>query len=481
MADIIKTYTKEQYFDMQKNYVIAQNVGLTNYNKGSDTRAIIETVADIASMLGLDFLEGLRQAIPIMLYKPLNFERKAASVSTGNLRFYRLPVLYITYTGSDSSVKLDITALQLTLTTSGTPSDDVTVDFATYNTIAAVVAEIDSKTNWTSVQIQNGAVNDLYLYSNKEIVANTNYLLFNDTVDVMYLSAPLVVISAGVQASVDNKIFFTTVGSTIPVGDATSPDIASSSIQKGLDANIDALAIDTINGNGIINTPVAGVEHVINDAAFSNGSDEETDEERAARFQAFINGLHGGTKLGIESNTLDIDGIKGVTLRERYPQDGYNTVVADDGTGSLSATLINEIDKMLIGDISDFENYPGKGVAGIKYNIEGPTRATIDITGVLTRIGQTSDEDEMKAFTKTSLENYINTLKLGGDVIFAELIALGKKAHTATYDFEITVLKKNTISQPLDNISISDSEVARTGTGTTGVVTLTVNTLTALP
>ncbi len=481
MADIINTYTKEQYYDLQKNYVIAQNVGLTNYNSGSDTRAIIETVADIASMLGLDFLEGLRQAIPIMLYKPLEFERKSSVASTGELRFYRQPVFYIEYTGADASVKLDVTTLQLTLTTSGTPGDDVTVAFVTFTTIPAVVAEIESKTNWSCTQVLNGAVNDLYLYTNKEIVANINYLLANDTVDVMYNVAPLVIILSGVQVSVDGKIFYTTAGGTITAGNATSIDVAASAIQKGKDTNIDALAIDTFNGNGTISTPIPGVEHVINDAAFDNGSDEETDEERAARFQAYINGLHGGTKLGIESDVLDVDGIKGVTLRERFPKDGYNTVVADDGTGSLSATLINEIDKMLIGDPSDLENYPGKGVAGIKYNVEAPTLVTIDVTGVLTRIGETSDDAEMIASTKTTIENYINTLKLGGDVVHAELIALGKKTHPATYDFNITVLKKDTVSQPLDNIGISDSQVARIGSGTSGIVTLTVNTLAALP
>lgn len=481
MSDITKTYTKEQYYEMGKNYIIAQSVGLTNFNKGSDTRAIIETVGDIASMLGLDFLEALRQSIPILLYKPFNFERGDAISSSGALRYYRRPVFYISYSGADGSVTLDITGTHLTLTTSGTPGDDLSVAFATFTTITAVVAEIDSQSNWSATAVIDGDVSDLYLYSSKQFIGNTNYLLLSNTIDVMYTAGTLATILASTQASVDSKVFYTTVGGTIPAGDATSAALAAISIQKGLTSNIDAAAIDTINGNGALTTFIAGVEHVINDLAFANGADAETSEERAARFMVHINGLHGGTKLGIENDILAIDGIKGVTLRERFPKDGINTIVADDGTGNLSAALIVEIDKVIIGDFSDFTNYPGKGVAGIKYNIEAPSQVVIDVTAVITRIGNTSDDAEMISATKTNIENYINTLKLGGDVVDSEIIALGKKSHPATYDFDISALQKNGSPVAIDNISIGDSEVARTGTGTTGLVVITVNTLSVLP
>lgn len=481
MSNIIKTFTKEQHYDLQKNYLISQNVGLTNYNTGSDTRAILEAVADIAAFLGLDFLEGLRRAIPIALYTPLGFNRKPATSSSGDLRFYRLPVFHVRYSGVDSSVKLDITALQLTLTTSGTPADDVTVDFATFTTIDAVVAEIESKTNWAATKVLNGFVNDLYLYSNKEIVGNDNYLNLSNSVDVMYNTAPAVVILANVQVSADNKIFIVSTGGSIAAGNATSQDLAAVSTQKGKDTNIDAQAINTIEGQGFILTPIVGVEYVINDESFGNGADEETDEERATRFKVFVNGLHGGTKRGIEKDVLEIDGIKVSALRERFPKDGINTIVADDGTGSLSGALVTEIQKVIEGDINDFENYPGKGVAGIQYNIQAPDVDEIDVEGTLYRIGTTSDEDEMKADAKLDVERYINTRIFGDDVVFAELGALGKRSHPAVYDFKITALQKNGFPAALDNVPISGSNVARTGGITSATVVLTVVTLSKIP
>ncbi len=482
MADILKVFTPEQLFELNKNYVIAQAVGLTNYNLGSDIRAILEADAAIASTIGFDMIEAIRQGIPINLYTPLGFSRKLAASSTGELRFYRLPVFYIEYSGADVSVKLDITSLQLTLTTSATPGDDVTVLFSTFDTIDKVVTEIESKTNWSATKVQNGDVSDLYLYANKEIIDNKNYLLLNNTVDVMYLVAPLVTILAGVQASIDGKIFMTTVGGTIAVGDATSDPIGAISIQTGIDTNIEAEALNTIEGKGFLNTPIAGVEHAINDVAFTSGANEETTEEQAARFVTFGNGLHGGTELGINKDILDIVGIKAVSQRTSFPREGINTIIADDGTGNLSAPLIAEIRKVIEGDINDFENYPGRGVAGITYNIEPPIVRDIDIDTTLYRIGTASDEDELKADAKAQLEAYINVRKSGDDVVHSKVVSVGQRSSPGVYDFVITEMRQNGFPVTLgENVPVPEGEIARTGLGTSGLITITVVTLTAVP
>ncbi len=473
MSTILKNFTPEQLYNLMRNKVIADNVGLTNFNPGSNTRSILEAVALVASAQGFDFLEATRQAIPISLYDGLGFRRKAATVSSGFLRFYRKPVFYITYTGADTDVELDISLTELTLTTSGTPADDVTVDFATFTTIDAVVAEIDSKTNWSATKVQDGSVSSLYLYSSRQIVGNENYLTLDDTVDVMSSTAPLVNILANAQASVDDVIIQTTSASTIAAGDATSPVIASTSLQTGEDANIDALAIDTESGNGTLNNPITGVEHVINDSAFANGTNKESDEERASRFQTFVQGLHGGTAAGIESAVLEITGIKSVTVRERFPAPGTNTVIADDGSGALTVAQIEEIRKVIDGDPDDLANYPGVGVAGINYNIEAPTVIAQDVVATVQRIGTISDSTEITTAVQSEIERYINTRKLGDDVVRSEIIKRAKSAHPAIYDFILTT--------PAANVSANLGEVIRTGAGTGASVALTLVTLTDTP
>ena len=59
MTAILSNYTPDQHYDLARNKVIADNVGLTNFNEGSNTRAILEAVGIIASAIGFDFLDCL--------------------------------------------------------------------------------------------------------------------------------------------------------------------------------------------------------------------------------------------------------------------------------------------------------------------------------------------------------------------------------------------------------------------------------------
>lgn len=473
MSTILRNFTPEQNYELMRNKVIADNVGLTNFNEGSDARSILEAVGIIASTLGFDFLEGLRQSIPVALFDGLNFNKNPATGSTGFLRFYRLPIFYIVYTGLDTDVELDITLTELTLTTSGTPGDDVTVDFATYTTIDAIVAEIDSKTNWSATKIQDGNVSSLYLYSAKQIIGNYNYLDLGNSADILSTGASLVTIPANAQASIDSIIIQTTIGSSILAGNATSAYVSAISIQTGKETNIEIRAIDTINGKGILNTYVAGVEHVVNDSAFLNGEDEETDEERATRFQLYVQGLTVGTKKGIEAAILEIPEIKSVTLRERYPIAGTNTITADDGSGNLTVDMIDNIREIIEGNPDDLINYPGAGVAGINYNIEPPDVIDQNITGTLYRVGTASDSNEIELAARSAIEAYVNTRRLGDDLVLSELIKRTKGSHPSIYDV--------TFSVPASNVSVGLNQIVRTGGGSLGVITLTLVTLTSLP
>lgn len=474
MSTILKNYTPDQLYELMKNKVIADDVGLTNYNPGSDTRAILEAVGLVASTIGFDFLEGTRQSIPLALYEGLNFGRNPATISTGFLRFYRRPIFYIVYSGADADVELDITATHLILTTSGTPADDVSIAFATYTTIDAVITQIDTFTNWDATKVLNtGDVSDLYQHVSKQVISNTNYLTFDDTVDIMPGTAPAVTLLTGLQAQVDEIIIQTTAASSIPAGDATSPAVAAESVQTGKDTEIDAQAINTIAGKGVLNTSVVGVEYVINDSAFAGGENEETDEERASRFQVYVQGLHGGTTRGIESDVLEITSIKSVTVQERTPVPGTNTIIADDGTGSLSLAQIDEIQKVIEGDPDDLNNFPGAGVAGINYNVEAPTVIPTDVIATVYRIGTISDENELLLAAQSAIERYINTRKQGDDTVRSEIIKRAKASHPAIYDF--------VMSTPVANVPAGLSEITRTGAGTGSSVQLTLVTFATTP
>lgn len=474
MAEITRNLTPDQNYQLMRNQVIAANVGLTNFNEGSDTRALLESVGLIVSIYGNDAIERTRKSIPIALYEGLKFYKKSATQSSGFLRFFRKPIFYITYTGADSSVLLSISSTQLTLTTSSTPADNMTVDFATYPTLDAVVAQIDGHASYAAIKVTDSSLSNLYNYSSVEIVGTLNYLQTNNTRDITDSGAGLITILSGAQASIGDVIIQTTAAGSILAGESTSGQIAAQSVQTGdlADVNISVNAIDTLNGSGTLISSNVG-DYVINDSAFANGQAEETETERAERFWTTIQGLHGGTVLGIEADVLKITTIKSCKLIVKYPSNGYNTVVADDGTGSLSVAQIDEIYKTIYGDINDFANYPGKGVAGITYNIQAPTLQVVNFAYTITRVGTITDSTEITNAVQTVIEQYVNTRRLGDDVVLAEIVKRAKASHPAIYDFVLT--------SPVANVSIADFTIARTGAGVGGTLTPTVVTLTALP
>lgn len=474
MSTIAKNFTPDQNFTLMKNQIIAANVGLTNYNVGSDTRAILEAVSIIASIIGNDQIETARKSIPTALYDGLKFTKKSAQVSSGFLRFFRLPIFYITYTGADLDVQLSISPTEVTLVTSGTPADDLTVDFATYTTLDAVVAQIDTQTNYTAIKVKDSALTNLYQYSGVQLVSTLNYLNIDDTRDITDVGDTLINVLSGSQASIDDVTIQTSAAGTIAAGDATSGQIAALSIQTGAqaDVNIAAVAIDTLNGNGTLISSNVG-DYVVNNSAYANGQAAETDVERAERYQTAIQGQHGGTLLGIESDILALDSIKSTKMRERYPVAGTNTIVADDGTGNLSVDQIAEINTLIVGDPNDLVNSPGKGVAGIIYNIEAPNVDVISFAYTITRIGSVTDQTEIETAVQTVIEQYVNTRRLGENVVLTEIIKRAKSSHPAIYDFDLTSHSVN--------ISVNDSSVARTGAAVGGTLTPTMVTLSSTP
>jgi len=233
--------------------------------------------------------------------------------------------------------------------------------------------------------------------------------------------------------------------------------------QTGIIGNISINAIDTLNGKGFINSSVDGVEQCINDAAFSGGSDEETDTQRKQRFSETVNALNAGTGAGIIAAIKAVSGVRSVGIRSAYPFKGANTIIVDTGTGTISAPLLAEIEKVLYGDPNDLTNYPGKNCEGIEYAISVPTIVDVNVGITIYRLPTINvDLITIQVDVQTAIEQYINTRKLGEDVLLSEIIRVSKNSNAAVYDAVIT--------SPVANISIDKNEFAKTGVGTGGTV-----------
>lgn len=255
--------------------------------------------------------------------------------------------------------------------------------------------------------------------------------------------------------------FETIVYGEIAIGDLTSGQIDSQCSQVGADGNIGVNAIDTSIGQGTFVNQPGGIEAAANPVAFAGGTDEESDEERQARFRIYISALTRSSVNGLISGALSVTGVKSASVVESYPSAGWVTIYVDDGTGFLSPITKAEVEKVINGDPLDRANYPGYRAAGIQIQILAPNvysfNVTVDIKILLSSL---SDDAVLRDIAKTAIEQYINALRLGNDVIVSEISKRIKSAHEDIYDVDITL--------PISNISIPSDTVPRTN-----VVTVT--------
>jgi len=468
MADILKVYTSEQLFNLYQNYLLAKNVGLTDFNSGSKIRALIESNSEIISVISIDHKEAIYKSIPVALYEGLGFSRLEATSANGFLRLYRKPIFYIIYTGSGTSAKITTTSTNFSSAVTGAPSDAFDFAYSTYNTVGSLVSAIDALANWSAILVKDSSVesNTLYQYTDKEVLNANNYLN-SDGLDILLAIDIEIEIPEGFSVSIDQETVLTSIEGTLNAGES-SAIIESEFVTPGILGNISANAIDTLNGKGFINSNIDGIEQVRNDSAFSGGSEEETNEARKTRFSETINSLNAGTEAGIISAIKGITGIRSVGMRTNFPIKGTNTIIVDDGTGTISSELQAEIEKVLYGNPSDFINYPGKNAAGIGYNIVAPIIVDVNIGITATRLpGINVDSLEIKNDIQTSVEQYINTRQLGENVLKSEIIRVGKNSNAAVYDLIVTTPSGN-------EIIIDDDEFAKTGAGTGGTVNVTV-------
>lgn len=456
-----------------RNKIIADNIGITDFNKGSTIRSILECFALITSITGFDYLDALRKAIPVALFDGFRFKRKGATSSSGYFRFFRKPELSVRYIGEGHSALLAVTNTEFRITVMGS-SDSFSLLLDNYRNVGELVSAVNNIPNFSAVLVGSADTSSfsLYKYNNVEIIGLKNWknefgkdILTESAIE----SDP---IYSGTIITIDDIAFQLLEDSSILAGESTTLPLEAAATISGKSGNISMRSVDTLNGKGMINNTIIGVDYVVNDTAFTGGTDNETEPERTERFQRFIQGLCGSTKKGLEAAVLGIDGIRSVSIKECHPSPGYNTVIADDGTGGLSNIKKSEIQKVLDGDPEDIINYPGVRAAGIKCCILAPQIIPVSVSVTIFKATSLGDEVEIKSMIISAIQTYINTRSLGQDIILSEIIALGKRAHRDVYDIKINF--------PNENIKISDDRLARTGGISNGIVSATLVTLTSV-
>jgi hypothetical protein len=269
-------------------------------------------------------------------------------------------------------------------------------------------------------------------------------------------------IAIGTAILLDGITYITLEEGVILTGNTqTATALSAQANVVGPTANIGINGIDTQNGQGQFTNQPIGVDFAWNPVPFGGGTAEETSDERLVRFRKYINSLARSTALGLESGALSVAGVVSATVVSNFPSPGFVTVFCDDGTGVLAPATQTEVEKVLNGDESDRINYPGYRAAGIQVIVDAPTVKNVDLVFQIRVLNNAQSEDAaLIEIAKNASLTYINTLKLGYDVIQSELIKSIKQVNDDIYDV--------IVSEPISNVAINPDEVARSGEGVAG-------------
>lgn len=258
-------------------------------------------------------------------------------------------------------------------------------------------------------------------------------------------------IPKGTRVSNRTLVFTTTEVATIASGETVSSEAGAIAENIGLEYNVAANTITTIESN-----LSAEIVSVTNDHAAVGGTDAETQTQMLRRFKSFINGLQGSNRYGIEAGVLGLEGVRSVGLEEHFPpkNDIYNfTLYVDDGTGGLDTTIRNKVLDLVNGN--DTEEKPGLRAAGVNFDVSAavPISVAIVVTATIYRVEEARINNEITV----KLQEYINGLGIHENVVLSSIIVLLKQIPG------ITDISGLTLNGSSDNINIGVNQIARFG------------------
>lgn len=205
---------------------------------------------------------------------------------------------------------------------------------------------------------------------------------------------------------------------------------------------------------------VVGVDSVSNLATISNGQDPETDAQYRQRFILWLNSLSKATYNAILSASLNIQTGLDVKLIENKDQngvarDGYFTVVVDDGSGTPTIDLKQQITDAIS---------PVRGFT-IDFVVIGPEVLSPTIA-ISIKIKSSANEAETILAVQAAIVAYVNALKIGDSLSVYKLI-------------DIAFNNENVIDVQVNSAKVNGSEANLTATEYQVIRTNAINTAVA--
>lgn len=223
---------------------------------------------------------------------------------------------------------------------------------------------------------------------------------------------------------------------------ATASQVAIATGGTQVDVLVICTAVGSV-GNAPVSSvteivgPLAGTVSVTNPGAITNGRDDETEEQRKLRFQAYIASLPRGTPSALEygAKTAALyDSFGQVTeyvassvVYEPYLDDpaepiAYAIVYIHNGAGSTSSSLVSRCQEIIDGYYeADGTPVPGWKAAGVVVDVIAATDTSVNVTCTLSLLSG-HDAAAVIAAAEVVIADYLGGLKIGEDAIRNELI-----------------------------------------------------------
>ena len=262
-----------------------------------------------------------------------------------------------------------------------------------------------------------------------------------------------------VNADTTNAAYSATVvaggGFIIPASTA-SITVTATSITAGPSGFPDATGNVAANTITLLSQAIVGVDTVTNAAAFTNGENPETDAAVRIRFVDFINSLAEGTVAAISAAILGVQQGLNFTILENTQyngstQNGYFTVVVDDGTGYPPSSLLTNVG-LAINAIRPL---------GSTFSVHAPVTQTITVAMTIVT-GANYTHSAVAAIVQTAIANYINALVLGQSLPYTRLAQVAYDASPGVTE----VVAGYTVNGATVDVNVTNLQVLLAGTVT---------------
>jgi phage-related baseplate assembly protein len=419
MSFSMKTFS--QIRDSMINWAAANQSEVTDFNEGGVLRTLIEAFSSELAEIYFRIFDSIDDAQREAVYTAFDFPRKAATSAAGTVLLQRT-----TLSGSNISIS---SGTQVAVPASAAAGEVTFTSSANYtlpqSTTLATAITTTGQLSADFTSSSNVGIGDILLCQSEKLKV-TNVVGATVFFTRGYGGTTAATHILGTAIGVVGKAVIVTADVTGAAG-----NVAGGTISK-------------------ISTSIAGIATVTNEAAFTGGADEETEDARKKRFVEFVSGLARGTKAAIQFGAKQVTNVVSAVCIDNEDDGsiapGFATLYIADASGGADATLLAAV-------VAEEVNWRP---AGLALTVAAPAIVSVSVTATLT-LAAGYDPTTVKTAVTQTITDHITSLKMGDDVLFAILIQ-------KIVDTNPTAILNVNLTLPAADTAITPGQIARPGT-----------------